>query len=98
MKPGVTCRKLVSLNKIGPVIEKTQLIQRRQCFQRHLSVHACPCVINIVTLECLKTAALFFDMHIQHHNSAINFKDEGHLTTLVHLAAIFCLFLSHACQ
>ena len=25
MKPGVTCQKLVSINKISPIIEKTHL-------------------------------------------------------------------------
>ena len=28
MKPGVTCQKLVSLNKTSPVIEKTHLFIR----------------------------------------------------------------------
>ena len=30
MKPGVTCQKLVSLNKISPVIEKTHLFIEKQ--------------------------------------------------------------------
>ena len=35
MKPGVTCQKLVSLNKISPVTEKTHLIHINLCLHKH---------------------------------------------------------------
>ena len=37
MKPGVTCQKLVSLNKISPVTEKTNLFQILMCLKFEVS-------------------------------------------------------------
>ena len=47
MKPGVTCQKLASLNKISPVTEKTHLLQRSVSCLRFLG-HILQCGQNLL--------------------------------------------------
>ena len=49
MKPGVTCQKLVSLNKISPVTEKTHLIHRKTGGE--IYIYICPYVRSWKSLE-----------------------------------------------